>query len=190
MDYLALLGISFGLAGDAFAAAVSEGALQKNLKIYYALELSFFFGFFQSAMPVIGWIIGKSGENILRYTNRLAGFGILAVIGIKMIWDYLDMRKSHTFPSHGKLSLKTVIFLALATSIDALASGIILPSSIGADTLPLLTLSAGTIGIITFCVSLSGVYIGKFFGCMFSQYAELFGGCMLIVIGLKILFSF
>ena len=189
MDYLALLGISFGLAGDAFAVAVSEGALQKNLKIYYALELSFFFGFFQSAMPVIGWIIGKSGENILRYTNRLTGFGILAIIGIKMIWDYFDMLKSHTFKSsHGRLSLKTVIFLALATSIDALASGIILPSSIGADTLPLLTISAGTIGLITFCVSLSGVYIGKFFGCMFSQYAELFGGCLLIAIGLKILF--
>ena len=188
MDYLSLVGLSFGLACDAFAVSVTEGAYCRTIKLQYAFRLAFFFGIFQAIMPVLGWVIGKSGENLFRNIQRLVGFGILAILGIKMIWDYYDNKKQPALKKQTHyLSLQTVVFLAFATSIDAFACGIILPTSIGADTLVLMIVSVGIIGMITFIVSLSGVYTGKFFGCLFSDYATLFGGIILLIIGVKIL---
>ena len=188
MDYLSLIGISLGLSCDAFAVSVSESALHQHIKIRYAFAMAFFFGLFQAVMPVLGWIIGKTGETVFRNTQRIFGFGVLTILGIKMLWDYYDNRKHHAIKIyHSRLSWTGIIILAVATSIDAFACGIILPVSIGADTAWLMTVAVGIIGGITFVISLGGIYIGKFFGTLFSDYAELFGGIILIVIGIKIL---
>ncbi|MEE0930018.1 MAG: manganese efflux pump MntP family protein [Acutalibacteraceae bacterium] len=188
MDYFSLVGISIGLAMDAFAVSVSNGALTKNLKRLYALKLAFFFGLFQMAMPVAGWLVGKAGESFITSVDHWVAFILLAIIGGKMIIDYIHELKDNTVQQErDSLSIRTIIMLAVATSIDALATGIILPSAVGASTLLLLLIAVTIIGTITFIICLIGVYLGKLFGYLFSKHANLFGGIVLLLIGFKIL---
>lgn len=188
VDYFSLSGISVGLAMDAFAVSVSNGALTKNLKRLYALKLAFFFGLFQMAMPVAGWLVGKAGESFITSVDHWVAFVLLAVIGGKMIVDYIHELKDNTVQQErDSLSTRTIIVLAVATSIDALATGIILPSAVGASTPLLLLVAVTIIGAITFVICLLGVYLGKLFGYLFSKHANLFGGIVLLLIGFKIL---
>lgn len=188
VDYFSLVGISIGLAMDAFAVSVSNGALTKNLKRLYALKLAFFFGLFQMAMPVAGWLVGKAGESFITSVDHWVAFILLAIIGGKMIIDYIHELKDNTVQQErDSLSIRTIIMLAVATSIDALATGIILPSAVGASTLLLLLIAVTIIGTITFIICLIGVYLGKLFGYLFSKHANLFGGIVLLLIGFKIL---
>lgn len=188
MDYFSLAGISVGLAMDAFAVSVSNGALTKNLKRLYALKLAFFFGIFQMAMPVTGWLVGKAGESFITNVDHWVAFILLAIIGGKMIIDYIHELKDDTVQQErDSLSARTIIMLAVATSIDALATGVILPSAVGASTPLLLLIAVTIIGTITFVICLAGVYLGKLFGYLFSKHANLFGGIVLLLIGFKIL---
>lgn len=188
MDYFSICLIAVGLAMDAFAVSVSDGALSKSVKISYALKLSFFFGFFQLIMPVTGWLFGKAGENFIKDVDHWVAFGILSVIGFKMIADYInEIRVRGVREKHNMLSLRTMLILALATSIDALATGVILPSATGASSLTEMLTAVFTIGSITFIISLSGIYLGKFFGYVLSRHSGLFGGIILMIIGSKIL---
>lgn len=180
--------MAVGLAMDAFAVSVSDGALSKSVKIPYALKLSFFFGFFQLLMPVIGWLFGKLGESFIKDIDHWTAFGILSVIGFKMIADYInEIRVRGIQEEHNTLSLHTMLILALATSIDALATGVILPSAVGASSLTAMFTAVFIIGSITFIISFSGIYLGKFFGYVFSRHSGLFGGVILLTIGSKIL---
>ncbi|MEE1056349.1 MAG: manganese efflux pump MntP family protein [Acutalibacteraceae bacterium] len=188
MDYFSLAGISVGLAMDAFAVSVSNGALTKNLKRLYALKLAFFFGLFQMAMPVAGWLVGKAGESFITNVDHWVAFILLAIIGGKMIIDYIhELKDNAVQQERDSLSTRTIIMLAIATSIDALATGIILPSAVGASTPLLLLIAVTIIGTITFGICLIGVYLGKLFGYLFSKHANLFGGIVLLLIGFKIL---
>lgn len=188
MDYISVIGIAIGLAMDAFAVSVSNGATTKNLKLSYALKLSLFFGGFQLLMPIVGWLVGKAGESFISKVDHWIAFILLAFIGGKMIIDYIKERKKEiNAEKKNELSNKTIFMLAIATSIDALATGIILPSAVGASTFELMFVAVIVIGVLTFIICMAGVYLGKMFGVLLSRHSTLFGGTVLIIIGGKIL---
>lgn len=187
MDYITVGGIAVGLAMDAFAVAMMNGAVTKNIKLPHALKIAFCFGFFQFIMPIIGWGIGKAGAGFINQIDHWIAFILLSYIGGKMLYDAKHSSNHANCRCHKPINLKTLILLSVATSIDALATGIILPSAIGASTAFLMLYAAVIIGAITFLISFLGVYIGKKFGTILSSKAELLGGILLIAIGMKIL---
>ncbi|MEE1280780.1 MAG: manganese efflux pump MntP family protein [Acutalibacteraceae bacterium] len=190
MDYISVICIAIGLAMDAFAVSVSNGATTRNLKLPYAIKLSLFFGGFQFLMPVIGWIVGKAGEGFISQVDHWVAFVLLGFIGGKMIADYIKEKKEEiSTEKKERLSNRTIFVLAIATSIDALATGVILPSAVGASTYKLMLVSVIIIGVITFIICMLGVYLGKLFGVLLSRYSTIFGGTVLILIGGKILFE-
>ena len=182
MDYLALFGIAVGLSMDAFAVALTNGAVTRNLKLKHALGIALAFGAFQAVR------IGIAGRGIIESVDHWVAFILLGYIGGKMVYDAVKEAKSHE-PKECRdpISFKMLMVMAIATSIDALATGIILPSVVGASTLLLMLTAVGLIGLTTFIISFAGVYIGKKFGDLFSSKAELLGGLVLIIIGCKIL---
>lgn len=190
MDYISVICIAIGLAMDAFAVSVSNGATTKNLKLPYSIKLSLFFGGFQFLMPVIGWFVGKAGEGFISQVDHWVAFVLLGFIGGKMIADYIKEKKEEiSTEKKERLSNRTIFVLAIATSIDALATGVILPSAVGASTYKLMLVSVIIIGVITFIICMLGVYLGKLFGVLLSRYSTIFGGTVLILIGGKILFE-
>ena len=184
MDIIALLGISVGLAMDAFAVSISNGAAFRRAGVWDALKMALFFGVFQAVMPTIGWIAKVSSS-----VDHWIAFILLGFIGGKMIWEAVKSHKEETETEEKErfVSTKTLFLLAVATSIDALATGIILPSAVGASTWGLMAVSVGAIGIITLIISFCGVYIGKKFGEVLKNKAEILGGIVLLLIGIKIL---
>lgn len=187
MDYVSLCGIGLGLAMDAFAVCITNGAITRKVTFWFALKLALCFGLFQSVMPLAGWLIGKAGESIISAVDHWIALILLSYLGVSMI---LEARKKKYCGVRDRrqddVRLKTLLTLAVATSIDALATGILLPSAVGASTVLLMGVSVLLIGLITFVVCLIGVYIGKRFGAFCSCRAETFGGFVLIGIGIKI----
>lgn len=194
MDYIAVVGIAVGLAMDAFAVSVTNGAVVKNFKPSFALKIAAAFGIFQFMMPVIGWIVGKAGQELIENVDHYIAFVLLALIGGNML---IEAIKSNMQASKGvevkkedsktAASTKTLLLMAVATSIDALATGVILPSAVGASDWILMLTAVLMIGAITFIISFVGVYLGKKFGALLSNKAEIIGGLVLIGIGTKIL---
>jgi putative Mn2+ efflux pump MntP len=139
-------------------------------------------------MPVIGWLVGKAGEGFISKVDHWVAFVLLGFIGGKMIADYIKEKKEEiSTEKKDRLSNRTIFVLAIATSIDALATGVILPSAVGASTFELMLISVIIIGVITFVICMLGVYLGKLFGVLLSRYSTIFGGTVLILIGGKIL---
>lgn len=187
MDYITLIGIAFGLAMDAFAVSITNGAaVNKNVTPKFALKLSISFGIFQGIMPMIGWFIGKAGENIINSVDHWIALIILCYLGINMILESKKRHSDNKTDEIKDISFKSLIAFSIATSIDALATGVILPSSVGAQTIVLMLVSVGIIALITFLLCTAGVYIGKNFGKICSSKAQTLGGIVLIIIGLKI----
>ncbi|HHV31729.1 manganese efflux pump MntP [Caproiciproducens sp. LBM24188] len=187
MDSVSLCGIAVGLAMDAFAVSITNGAITKKVTPLFALKIAVCFGFFQALMPMIGWAVGKAGEQIICTVDHWIALILLGFLGIQMIVE--SRKKAGCGEFHGKqndIHFKRLIALAVATSIDALVTGVILPTAVGASTIPLLLASILVIGLITFVICFIGVYIGKTFGIFCSSKAEIFGGIVLIGIGLKI----
>lgn len=187
MDYVSIIGIGAGLAMDAFAVCITNGTVTKKVKLPFALKLALCFGIFQAAMPMAGWLVGKAGESIIRAVDHWVALILLSYIGIQML---IESRKKSIENEPTKIQdnipIKTLLTLAVATSIDALITGIILPSAVGASTVFQMLTAVSIIGIITFLICLAGVYIGKKFGEIFSSKAEVIGGIVLILIGAKI----
>lgn len=187
MDYFSLFGIGIGLAMDAFAVCVTNGALTRKVTLKFAMKLALSFGFFQALMPLIGWAIGKAGESLIQSVSHWIALLLLGYLGSSMIRESYKKKTCGLInQKQDDISTKTLVILAVATSIDALATGIILPSEVGASTIPLMILSVLLIGLITFFLCLIGVAIGKRFGTFCSCRAETFGGIILIAIGVKI----
>ena len=187
MDYFSLCGIGLGLAMDAFAVCVTNGAVVRKVTWRFALKLALCFGAFQSLMPLFGWLIGKAGESIISAVDHWVALILLGYIGINMIVQARKNRKSGmTCRMRDDIRPKTLMALAVATSVDALAAGIILPSAVGASTGSLIGISVLIIGLITSAVCFLGVYIGRRFGALCSCRAETFGGAVLTGIGVKI----
>lgn len=187
MDYVSLVGIALGLAMDAFAVSITKGATIRKVTPKFSLKLSFSFGLFQALMPILGWTIGKAGESFISAVDHWVAFILLSYLGIRMIIESNKApEEKNSDQKENDINFKTLITLSVATSIDALATGIILPSTVGAKNAAAMMISVGIIGAITFILCAAGIYIGKNFGRLLSSKAELFGGVVLTGIGIKI----
>lgn len=182
MGLFELFLIGIGLSMDAFAVAVCKGLSMRRINYRHALVIAAFFGGFQALMPAVGWLLGKQFESYITSYDHWIAFMLLAVIGGKMIWEALGKGESCENCGGDALNLKELTVLALATSIDALAVGItfaFLKVSI--------LRSVTVIGLTTFALSILGVVLGNRFGSRYQKKAELTGGVILILIGVKIL---
>ena len=171
--------ISASLAMDAFAVSICKGLSMKKLDWKKAFIIALYFGAFQGLMPVIGYFLGATFSDLVTSIDHWIAFALLSIIGGNMIKESFDDEEEKR---NDNVDFKTMIVLAIATSIDTLAVGItfaFLKTNI--------VLSVVLIGIITFVISLLGVNIGNKFGDKFQNKAELSGGIILILIGLKIL---
>ncbi len=180
MGPIALLLIALGLSLDAFAVSVSNGMTIRHQRTNHALRMGIFFGFFQALMPLIGWSAGVGLKEWISGVDHWVAFGLLCLIGFKMIYESLrkEGKEGKTF----SLSLGMLLILSIATSIDALAVGISFALLDIAIVTPILV-----IGMVTFTLSFLGVLTGDKLGHFFEKKIEAIGGLILIGIGVKIL---
>ena len=178
MGILELFFIAVGLSMDAFAVSVCKGLSVKKAEIKHGLLAGLYFGGFQGLMPVIGWLLGSQFKNLIEQVDHWIAFVLLLLIGANMIREAFGKEEE----ADADFGVKSMLLLAVATSIDALAIGITF-AFLDVNILP----SAGLIAVTTFCLSALGIYIGSIFGSRFKSRAELAGGIILILIGLKIL---
>ena len=165
---------------DAFAVSICKGLSAKRLQTRHYLIIGAWFGGFQALMPTIGFFLGSTFEQYITAFDHWVAFALLSAIGAGMIKESLSKEESN---GNDSFSFKTMLLLALATSIDALAVGItfaLLPDV----NVPL---AVCLIGITTFVCSAAGLKVGNLFGLKYKAKAELAGGIILILIGLKIL---
>ena len=174
--------IAVGLSMDAFAVSLCKGLGMKRLNYKQGLVIALFFGVFQAVMPLLGWVLGTQFEQYITAVDHWIAFALLAFIGGKMIWDALHEKSEDACPIDQRLNLKELTVLAVATSIDALAVGITF-AFLQTPIVPAVL----EIGCITFVLSFIGVIVGHMFGTRFQKGAELMGGTVLVLIGLKIL---
>lgn len=177
MDTIEILMIALGLSMDAFAAAVCQGLSMPRMKYKNAVIIGFFFGGFQALMPLLGYFLGSQFNKYFMAFDHWIAFTLLTVIGINMIREACESGDSCE-----RFSLRNIAVLAFATSIDALVVGITF-AFMDVNLIP----SVSIIGTVTFFISIIGVKIGSVFGERFKKRAEVFGGIVLILIGLKIL---
>ena len=171
--------LSLGLAADACAVSLTSGLRIKHITINKAIKIALCLGIFQAFMPLIGWLSGLIFQDYLAVIDHWIAFIMLSAIGSKMIYESFDLDEAKKI---NPLDILTLIALAIATSIDALAAGFGL-SALKDTILPI----ASLIGIITFICSFSSVYLGHFFGDLLKSKIEIIGGLILIIIGTKIL---
>ena len=183
--YITLFLMGVGLAMDAFAVSICKGLSMKKVKWQHATIIGLFFGGFQALMPFVGWLLGSQFEQYITKVDHWIAFGLLGIIGGKMLYEAIkgdEEEECECGKNIEKLDIKELFILAIATSIDALAVGI---------TFAFLKYPVGKavtiIGVVTFIISLAGVYIGNFFGARFKKKAEIAGGIILVGIGVKIL---
>ncbi|WP_027390353.1 manganese efflux pump MntP family protein [Chrysiogenes arsenatis] len=185
MDTATVFLIAVGLAMDAFAVSITTGFTARCFQIKYALRVALLFGGFQAIMPIIGYLAGLNfRESISSYSHWVAFF-LLAAIGTKMIWESWQKTNDDSCPVTDEAkfhSLFRLFALAIATSIDALAVGVGI-SLLNVD----IFYPAIVIGIVTFIMSIAGVYLGNRFGHSGENRMEFIGGLILIAIGFKIL---
>ena len=179
MDLLTICGIGVGLSMDAFAVSISCGLTIKNLRKRNAFKIGAFFGGFQAIMPVIGWLAGINIKDLIRGIDHWAAFILLVFVGARMIYEAL--KKEDCEKKINPLETKTLLLLAIATSIDALAVGLSFAFIDISIVLPVII-----IGLITFVISFAGVWGGKKIGQAFRKKVEIFGAAILILIGIKI----
>lgn len=169
--------IAIGLAMDAFSVAICKGLSMQKFEIKKAVIIGLYFGIFQGVMPLLGFLLGGTfAETIEKYDHWVA-FVLLAIIGINMIREAFDKDEE----VNDKVDFKSMIWLAIATSIDALTVGItfsFLKVNIGFVTL--------LIAMVTYVLSVLGVLIGNKFGCKYKAKAEVAGGIILLLMGVKI----
>ena len=181
MGFFELLLTSIGLAMDAFAVSICKGLKMKRVNKAHALIIGLFFGGFQALMPLIGYFLGAQFESYIARFDHWVAFLLLAFIGGKMMKDSFS-KEPNGMDFVDALDYKELLILAIATSIDALAVGIMF-GILKVSILPAISL----IGGITLALSFIGVFVGNCFGVKYKRRAELAGGILLILIGLKIL---
>ena len=180
MSTLELFIIAVGLSMDAFAVAVCKGLSVKSLKLRHMLIVGLYFGAFQGLMPLAGYFLGKQFEAYITKFDHWIAFVLLAIIGANMIREAISGEAEECCDSFG---VKAMVPMAVATSIDALAVGVTFGFMPDVN----IWFAVAFIGIITFTLSAVGVKIGNVFGAKFKAKAELAGGVILILMGIKIL---
>ena len=179
MDLIELFLIAVGLSMDAFAVSVCKGLAMPKCTFKKAAIVGLWFGGFQALMPAIGYVLGAQFQEAIASIDHWIAFVLLALIGGNMIHEALDNDEEEADAS---LDVKTMFLLAVATSIDALAIGITF-AFLKVNIIPAVCF----IGIVTFIISFAGVKIGNVFGARYKNKAEIVGGVILILLGLKIL---
>lgn len=179
MGFAELLLIAIGLSMDAFAVSICKGLSVKKIGAKHVLTAGLYFGGFQAIMPMLGFLIGFKFERFIVSVDHWVAFVLLALIGGNMIKEALSDDEESL---DGSFSPKTMLPLAVATSIDALAVGISF-AFLGVD----IVMAASLIGVTTFVISGAGIVVGNVFGAKYKNKAEIAGGVILILIGLKIL---
>ena len=179
MGMIQLFVLAVGLSMDAFAVSVCKGLSIQKLKLRHALIAGAWFGAFQALMPAVGWLLGSAFADLIESVDHWIAFVLLSLIGGNMVRESFGSEEEGADPS---LAPTAMLLLAVATSIDALAVGVTF-AFLRVDILPAVTL----IGTCTFLISVAGVKVGNLFGTRYKSRAELFGGAVLVLIGLKIL---
>ena len=182
MTFFELFLIGIGLSMDAFAVSICKGLSMQKIDKKYTLCIGLFFGGFQALMPLTGYLLGNQFSGYIERFDHWIAFVLLAMIGFNMIKESREEEEEEEKPYAG-INFKELLILAVATSIDALAVGItfaLLPDV----NVPL---AVCLIGITTFVCSAAGLKVGNLFGLKYKAKAELAGGIILILIGLKIL---
>ena len=179
MGTIELLLLSVGLAMDAFAVSICKGISMKKMNWKKAVIIGIYFGGFQALMPVIGYFLGTAFESIITNIDHWVAFILLGIIGGNMIKESFEDESENC---NDDVGFKTMLILAIATSIDALAVGITF-----AFLKVNLVAAISMIGAITFALSVVGTKIGNRFGDKYESKAELVGGIILVLLGIKIL---
>ena len=177
MNIIDILFIGLGLSMDAFAVSVCKGLAMKKMDVKKALVCSLYFGVFQALMPLIGFLLGSGFKNVVSSIDHWIAFVLLGIIGINMI---KEAKSCETV--NDAMDVKTMLTLAVATSIDALAIGVTF-AFLKVSIIPAITI----IGVTTFVCCFVGVKLGSIFGEKLKSKAEITGGVVLILIGTKIL---
>ncbi|MGC8970935.1 MAG: manganese efflux pump MntP family protein [bacterium] len=179
MDIASIIFIAFSLAMDAFSVSVTSGITTRNIKYYQVLKMGFSFGLFQTFMPLLGWLAGSSLKVYISGIDHWIAFVLLSFVGIRMVYESLRGESQIINPFDNK----TLILLSISTSIDALVVGVTFSFLETSILLPVLI-----IGIVTFTLSSIGILMGNGLRHFFENAkVEIFGGLILIGIGIKIL---
>ncbi|MBQ8525548.1 MAG: manganese efflux pump [Clostridia bacterium] len=182
MKLYELILLAAALSMDACAVSICKGLSMRRINYAHALIISLSFGVFQALMPTIGWFLGSRFESYIVNIDHWIAFALLAFLGAKMLYETFTDKEEEIVKKESLLDLKEVFVLSVATSIDALAAGITL-ACLNVNIIS----SASLIGILTFGFCFIGVIIGNKFGAKYKSKAEIAGGAVLILIGLKIL---
>ena len=175
-------GLGVALAMDAFAVSMSNGLKENKMKVAKMIVIALTFAIFQAAMPMIGYLIGHAFINYISKLIPYIALALLGFLGIKMIIDSKKEKKENEDYCELSITYKVLFVQAIATSIDALSSGLAFADYILIQAL----ISVGIIAIVTFIICFIGIIIGKKFGTKLSNYADILGGIILIIIGLEI----
>lgn len=184
MQLFELIVIAIGLAMDAFAVSIGKGLSVREIKPRHSISVGLWFGGFQAMMPLVGYMLGVSFASLLSSIDHWIAFILLGLIGANMICEAVKKEGCECSSELGNadFSPKQMLLLAIATSIDALAVGVSL-AFLGVN----IWSAIAVIGLITMLLSMAGLRIGNMFGCRYKSKAEVLGGCVLILIGSKIL---
>lgn len=180
MGLIELFLIAVGLSMDAFAVSVCKGLAMKKCTVRKAGIVGLYFGGFQALMPLIGYLLGVQFKNVITSIDHWIAFILLGIIGANMVKEARGGEDMEC--ADESLDVRTMLGLAVATSIDALAVGVTF-AFLRVDIVP----AVSFIGVITFTLSAVGVKIGNIFGTKYKSKAELAGGIILILMGVKIL---
>jgi putative Mn2+ efflux pump MntP len=184
MSFVFISGIAVALAMDCFAVTLGLACSVRGLTMRQAVRVAAFFGGFQFLMPVAGWFAGERLLGLIRGIDHWIAFGVLALIGGRMIWQSFGMSDEKRESRRDQTRGTRLLVLALATSIDALAAGL----SLGVIRANILY-PAAVIGFTSFALTIAGAGLGPIAGRIAGRRAELLGGIILIGIGVKILFE-
>lgn len=179
MNFIQIVLIAISLAMDAFAVSVCKGLKMQKVDYKYSVILSTFFGIFQAMMPFLGWFLGIKFAKYIEFIDHWVAFILLTSIGCKMICEAFENRDTLDKINY---DYREMFALGLATSIDALAVGIMF-AMLEVN----IVLAIFVIGIITFGISFLGILIGNKYGIKYKKKAEIAGGLILVLIGVKVL---
>ncbi len=179
MSFLDLIITAVALSMDAFAVAISKGLSVKNVKLRHSAIVGAYFGGFQALMPLVGFLLASSFAVYIQSYDHWIAFALLALIGANMIREACSCEEE---AHNDSFAFSVMLPMAIATSIDALATGVSFAVT-GTD----IWLAISIVGVTTFAFSAVGVKIGNIFGAKYQKKAEIAGGVILLALGFKIL---
>jgi putative Mn2+ efflux pump MntP len=182
MGWMSLLAIAVALAMDAFAVAMATTLALDSITGRHVFRLSFHFGLFQALMLMAGWLLGSAAYAYVSSSDHWIAFGLLAFVGARMIWGAVHDEQQSAFPDRTRSW--DLVLLSIATSIDALAVGLSLAMVDAAIAVP-----AVVVGAVAAALTFVGMVIGRRIGLLWGKRVEVLGGCVLVAIGLRIVWQ-